>query len=270
MKKLWEKLTGKRFRRNPWDFWGVTPGEFWNDDLWWNGYYNDLLNNPDRSTSKETLIHRRITYLTQTLYKLEELPSTKNRTFLDVGCGISLLPHILKHWGFQVTAIDFCKDAIEFTSHHVATDENMAKCMDIYESQENHLVDAQKLHELQKNKTCGGALEFKCCNLNDPSLPENYFDIIYCKNIFRLSLKTYWNESLNSLYRLLKPGGFLFIETLNAIAIRHEVADLVYKANFVAWEPQDSLYYHEDFDECMPMKEFKPTEKYCYCLWPTG
>src|SRR5262249_766544 len=62
-----------------------------------------------------------------------ELPRSSPQTLLDAGCGIALIPHVLAFWGFRVTAIDSCPRAVEIASQRQPTEEELARCVPIWD-----------------------------------------------------------------------------------------------------------------------------------------
>ena len=257
----WGKKRKKRqevFRGSPWK---AKPTDEWNRPSYWHEYYQKLLTEAE-DWRREMVIHRRIELLFRMLTESRELPLTLPQTLLDAGCGIALIPHILAYWGFQVTAIDPCPLAIEFSTQHRPSEEELAKCLPIREPCKDDpsaytLVEdtVRSLQQLKSFKASGGSVSYINSDWFDTNLQPAMFGIIYCRNSLRCSTKKYWRRSLDRFYELLLPGGILLLENVNAIGIQYEMEDLLEECGFVQFVAE---------------LDRTPSNRYVFSMWPTG
>ena len=197
------------------------------------------------------------------LLSAKELPpASSQRTFLDAGCGIALIPHLLAYWGFRVIAVDLCADAIKSVTDKSPSEECFARCVPIWEryppdSNSFQLMDdpGRSIERLRSFQSSGGSLKYLACDWFSDELLPNSFTIVYCRNSLRGSGKTYWRRSLARFSELLLPGGLLLLENINAFWIQDEVAKLLLEMGFVATLPEDGR---------------NPSVKYVISMWPTG
>ena len=97
---------------------------------------------------------------------------------LDAGCGFGQWTFALAELNQQVEAFDFSKDRIDVCK------------------------------ELQKEYYINSKIKFKQGNLEQTEYKNNSFDLIFCYSVIFLSD---FQKSLKELYRILKPGGKLYI-----------------------------------------------------------
>src|SRR5262249_22514380 len=149
------------FRGSPWN---AEPSEDWNRPAYWHDYYRGLLAEAD-PWRRGRVIHREVDLLIRMLSQAGELPRSAPQTLLDAGCGIALIPHVLAFWGFRVTAIDSCPRAIEVASRHRPTEEELARCVPIWDPCKvmpgaRELVEdpARSLQLLRSFKAPGGSV----------------------------------------------------------------------------------------------------------------
>jgi SAM-dependent methyltransferase len=240
----------------------ATPSAEWNDPSVWDRYYRDLLagRNPGR---RARVVQRDIGYLLRTLAAVGELPKRATPpTFLDAGCGVSLIPHVFAFWGFRVTAIDSCPRAIEAAGQVRPSEEELARCIDIWDPcpdspRSRQLVEdpARSLQELRSFQTPGGTLSYLAGDWFSADLRAESFGLIYCRNALRCSTKPYWRRSLRRFHELLAPGGVLVLETVNALGIMDEVEEMLGPCGFVFPTPATGR---------------EPAGKYAVTMWPTG
>ncbi len=247
------------FRGSPWN---AEPTEDWNHSSYWERYYRKLLAEAD-SWGRGRVVHRGIELLIRILTNLGELPRRSTpQTFLDAGCGISLVPHVLAYWGFHVTGIDSCPHAIEVAQKHRPSEEELARCVPIWDPcadapRARELVDdpARSLQKLQSFQVPGGFVSYIVGDWCSPALRPGVFSMVYCRNGLRCSVKPYWRRSLRRFHELLAPGGVLLLENVNAIGIQDEVEELLADCEF------------------LPPPSGTPREassKYVIGMWPTG
>jgi len=109
------------------------------------------------------------------------LPPLSNDYILDVGCGSGVITSFLGESGAQVTGLDANGDAILFAKDKYGNDNvNFI----------HGLVDERRDFEKQADK-------------------------IYCLEVIEHIYYKQGREMLNSFYRLLKPGGSVFLTTPN-------------------------------------------------------
>jgi SAM-dependent methyltransferase len=247
------------FQGSPWN---AEPTEDWNRPSFWDRYYRDLLAETE-PWRRGLVIHREVDLLLRMLTAAGELPHrATSRTFLDAGCGIALIPHVLAFWGFQVTAIDSCPRAIEVAAAHQPSEEELARCVPIWDPCQDmpgcrELVEdpARSLQSLRSYQAPGGTVSYSCGDWFSAELPRDGFRLVYCRNSLRCSTKPYWRRSLRRFHELLAPGGVLFLENVNAIGIQEEVEELLEECGFSTLEPGVSR---------------QPPARYVIEVWPTG
>ncbi|ADL69665.1 Methyltransferase type 11 [Thermoanaerobacterium thermosaccharolyticum DSM 571] len=103
------------------------------------------------------------------------LPFKQNGKFLDIGCSNGALVKCAKEFGFDTIGIEVSKDVVQF-AHQCFPDISVREGL-----------------------------------LTEQNFSENYFDVITLYDV----LEHLFNPriELNEIYRILKPGGLLFIET---------------------------------------------------------
>ena len=246
------------FQGSPWN---AEPTEAWNQSLYWHDYYRQLFAEAD-PWRRDQIIYRQVDFLIGVLSQATELPRSSPQTWLDAGCGIALIPHVLASWGFQVTAIDSCSRAIEVASQHRPREEELARCVPIWDPVRGHtgvreLVEdsARSLQRLRSFRAPGGSVVYMAGDWLAASLQAATFGVVHCRNSLRCSTKPYWRRSLHRFHELLLPGGVLLLENVNAIGIQEEVEELLAACGFV------------------PLAAGARRElsaKYVIGMWPTG
>lgn len=108
-------------------------------------------------------------------------PIEAGQRALDVGCGSGVIAHAMAQKGAQVLAVDGNPDAIRYATMTFGSD----------------------------------ALEFRQGLVDELNLPENTFDRITCLEVIEHIHEDQGRTLLQSLYRLLKPGGKLLLTTPN-------------------------------------------------------
>lgn len=236
------------------------PNAEWNQASTWNAYYTQLFADSQRHAR---IAHREVRLLEEMLKAAGELPPSKSPAlFLDAGCGISLIPHMAAYWGFQVTAIDSSDVAIEYARARHPDEAALARCVQILDPcpdapDQFQLVDdpTRSLQHLRSLKAPGGSVGYRQCDWFSSELTLATFDVIYCRNALRGSLKPYWRRSLVRFYELLAPGGVLLLENVNAIGIYDEVQELLGEVGF---------------SRITDAKPRVQSERYVVSKWPTG
>jgi SAM-dependent methyltransferase len=247
------------FQDSPWN---AVSTEEWNWPAFWNGYYGDLLAKADQWKREQT-IYRDVYLLLRMLTDAKELPQkSADRTFLDAGCGIAVIPHLLAYWGFQVTAVDVCPRAIAWAQAHTPSAEELARCISVWETCQDwpgchELVEdpARSLVQLRRFQSPGGGIRYIASDWFSGDLQAGAFDVIYCRNSLRCSTKSYWRQTLRRFHALLAAGGVLLLENVNAIGISDEV---------------EELFAHCGLSPLLPGHSREPSGKYVIGVWPTG
>jgi len=218
------------FQGSPWN---AEPTDDWNHAVYWHNYYRELLAEAD-PWRRERVIHRHVDLLIQMLRQAGELPRSSTQTLLDAGCGIALIPQLLAFWGFRVTAVDSCPQAIEIASQRQSTEEELARCVPIWDPcrdmpSARELVEdpGRSLKRLREFKASGGSVSYIAGDWFATGLPPGSFGVAHCRNGLRCSTKPYWRQSLGRFHELLSPGGVLLLENVNAIGIQDEVEELL-------------------------------------------
>jgi len=220
--------------------WGAEPTEDWNDPAYWANQYRELLAEADPWERDQT-IDGDVSLLVWMLTEAGELPLSSPQTLLDAGCGIALIPHLLTFWGFQVTAIDLCPQAVEIGAHHQPTEEELLT-YPIYWTPRP-----------PPGQPPGGPVAYRVGDWLTADLPS--FGVICCRNSLRCSTKAHWRRSLLRFHDLLVPGGLLILETHNALDIQEEVEVLLDECGFTR------LIAGAERDPCV---------RYRIDCWPTG
>ncbi|MFO0796911.1 MAG: methyltransferase domain-containing protein [Gemmataceae bacterium] len=246
------------FQGSPWN---AEPTEDWNRPPFWQNYYRDLLAEKD-TWRRESVVHRGVDLLIRMLADAGELPRSSPQTLLDAGCGIALIPHILARWGFRVTAIDSCPSAIEVASRHLPSEQELARCVPIWEPCRDYpgarelVTDlARSLRRLREFHAPGGSVTYSVGDWSTADLPAGSFGVVHCRNSLRCSTKPYWRRSLRQFHELLSPGGLLLLETVNAIGVQDEVDELLAECGFVPYTSGTNR---------------EASYKYFRGMWPTG
>jgi SAM-dependent methyltransferase len=246
------------FQGSPWN---AEPTEDWNRPAYWHDYYRRLLAEAD-PWRREVVVHRHVDLLIRVLSHVGELPRSSPQALLDAGCGIALIPHVLAFWGFRVTAIDSCPQAVEIATRCQPTEEELARCVPIWDPCKDmpgarELVEdpARSLKRLRDLQAPGGSVSYTAGDWFAADLPPGAFGVVHCRNSLRCSTKPYWRRSLRRFHELLSPGGVLLLENVNAIGIQDEVEGLLAECGFV---PLAAGAVRE------------PASKYVVGMWPTG
>ncbi|KTC86595.1 bifunctional 2-polyprenyl-6-hydroxyphenol methylase/3-demethylubiquinol 3-O-methyltransferase UbiG [Legionella brunensis] len=105
--------------------------------------------------------------------------SLKNKKVLDVGCGGGILSEAMAIEGAKVTGLDMASDALEVARVHAL---------------ENKL-----------------SIDYVCCQIED--YDSEKFDVITCMEMLEHVPEP--QTIISHCARLLKPGGYLFLSTIN-------------------------------------------------------
>src|SRR3989344_5140318 len=81
----------------------------------------------------------------------EHMVSSKDRTVLDIGCGLGVFPSFLSDAGFKVTAVDYVPEMVEAARKRMA----------------------------------GKPIEFKVADIYSLPFPDDSFDFVTCFGVFQ-------------------------------------------------------------------------------------
>jgi SAM-dependent methyltransferase len=240
----------------------------WNQPGYWQDYYGQLQSDGDASR-QDRLVHKDVDRLIRMLIQVGELPANKTRRFLDAGCGVALIPHILSYWGFSVTAVDLSQRSIEFLSKQQPSEEELARCVSIWERVEGTVGEirgvrdfARSMARLRSFQASGGSASYLIGDWLTLELPPQSFDVVRCFNSLRHSTKAYWHQSLLRFHELLAPGGILLLENLNVFDRQFELETIYRECGFTEI---DFDYFHSG----EPIARVS-SAKYVISIWPTG
>jgi SAM-dependent methyltransferase len=248
------------------------PDETWNQAEPWEAYYENLMSDdtdPDAILPKEVFrtmaTYPKLRMLLQVLPEVARLPLAPDAPpyrVLDAGCGVAAIPHILKYWGFDVTAVDLSSRAIEFCKGLDPSERDLAQCIIVWEPSTlipgtlMEVKDPERaLNLLRTYRSTKGQLTYMYADWHDDCLQAEYYDLILCRNSLCRSYKKYWRSSLKRFRELLKDGGVLILTNINAIGIMEEVQELLREANFTKWTREE---------------EALPGVRRVCDVWPTG
>ncbi|XP_013099376.2 ubiquinone biosynthesis O-methyltransferase, mitochondrial [Stomoxys calcitrans] len=113
----------------------------------------------------------------------------KNQNILEIGCGGGILTESLARIGSSVTALDLSEDLIALARHHLALEQNQG------------LVDRvqYKIEPIEHHA----------------SYRKNYYDAVVISEVLEHVDENDKIEFLRASVETLKPGGSMFITTLN-------------------------------------------------------
>jgi len=117
---------------------------------------------------------------------------------IDIGCGSGRNLHYFLHNGFEVFGIDPNADAIAYTKQLSAT-------------------------LAPENPTSN----FMVANAESLSYPDNFFDLAICSAVLHFANShSHFDAMLRSIWRVIKPGGYLFARLASDIGIEDLVQSL--------------------------------------------
>lgn len=279
----------KEFTGTPWD---ANPSDEWNRTEYWQNYYTELTSKHlSVSTHLNNIFNRILRFLgswhshteSDTAWRLDlvvhrdlrsiaETPLSNDRpavldliptggAILDAGCGISLIPRILAYWGYHVTAVDLCREALAFAESYPHDEVEMAKCIKIWEREERWATcvedPVRSLNQLRLRRGDAGSVRYLHCDWFNPVLQPRSFDMILCRNSLRCSTMSYWESSISRFAELLKPDGLLYVECVNAVGIQEEANKLIDDAGFRRYSDEKSI-------------SFPRSGQAAISWWPTG
>jgi SAM-dependent methyltransferase len=249
----------------------VSPN--WNNAEWWNNYYKKEL----ESGSADRLMERNPWHLIRVIRNLRYEPPLR---ILDAGTGISFLSEFVVYIGHKVMGIDISSIAIETCRNRTIPPEKLAECLQHnynrrYTKEGRQCLDrktgeavdlVKKLISLYREG--GEILAYEVMDWNDPKILERFgpFDLIINENGFRNGSNEFIRESLNSFYRLLKPGGIFIESNFNLIDRLKTIESMVTNTGFTKL---DEWHFYDDKDIRHGLN-INRNEKYAVCFWPTG
>lgn len=228
--------------RSPWDTESI-PG--WNTPAYWADDYQTWRTTADpEQWFIEVDCEVSVSVLVYMLTEAGELPRTTPQTILDAGAGLALTPYLFEYWGFSVTALDLCPEAVAIASRYRPT-EALLRTYPIHWSSQ---------HSAQGFQAPGGSLAYRAGDWLTADLPT--FGVIYCGNGLGGATRAHWAQSLRRFYDRLLPGGVLLLQHQNAMYIRGEVEQLLLDGGFTPL-----------LGDAGPRS---PAAKYVLDVWPTG
>lgn len=123
----------------------------------------------------------RLRYIRDNIYKYFSVTDLKDTKILDIGCGGGILSEPLARMGANVTAIDASDQAIRVAQEH---------------AQESGLN-----------------IEYICSNAEELADSKRVFDVVLCMEIVEHVADLH--SFITAAGALVKPGGMLFISTIN-------------------------------------------------------
>ena len=206
------------------------PINEWNLSSIWDLFYQELMSGDAPIGFDE--VHESFPGALTWLFLTEEFPPHLPKTFLDVGCGISLNPHLMAFIGFEVTAVDFSYQAISYACKLKPNDDELINYLySIYplnykdgKSYSRHKRNSY-LKQLRKSQTKRGSVTYIQGDWLYVHLPKEAFNIIFCDKGLRRATKNYWLRSLIKFRQLLSPGGILIIDNGTWYGIPHDVRE---------------------------------------------
>lgn len=124
-----------------------------------------------------------------------------NKKVVDVGCGGGILSEGLAQNGAIVSGVDLSKESIDIAKLH------------LHESMQNidyQCIDIAKLHPHESMLN----IDYQCIDIETfANSHNNQFDVLTCMEM--LEHVSSPQEILANCAKLLKPGGFAFLSTLN-------------------------------------------------------
>ena len=116
---------------------------------------------------------------------------------------------------------------------------------------------------LESLHRAGGTVEYR---IGEWGEAEGQFDLIYCNNGLRGSIKSYWKKTLQSFHAQLAPGGVLAVISLNALEIKDEVRQLTKEAGY------DLIQFDYCFNDAepLPIERRSTSKRYYWDAWITG
>lgn len=203
---LWRALRGAPDRRM------TALEEQWSDPEYWDRKY-ELIGSAGEGTGPSQYVARDSAYLMAALRRLAPWSLTR---VLVAGCGISRTPFLLRHCGYDVTAIDVSPYAIALAARQDPNEDSLAECIsvhDVVDDFPDHIVVCDDrvlcLAVVRALRAPGGALRFLVADWRRHS---GAFDAVVCQYPLRGAGAVLVRESLAAFYRQLAPGGVLLLE----------------------------------------------------------
>lgn len=168
-------------------------------DFWENHYQEAIKELRNESKSDQWGVFKEY----HDLYEfLDEHPDWEVNSILDAGCGLALAPYVLKHWGYQVTALDISQNAIEFIETFNPTEDQLASCLNYYRP---------NLPLLRTKQKDGGSLHFVADDWNNLILHGKTYDLIHCMNGLNKASLSVMLNAIRTFKQVLNPGGVLIM-----------------------------------------------------------
>lgn len=195
-------------------------------------------------------------------------------SILDAGCGLSLIPEVLRYWGHDVTAVDLSSSAIDLNRARDVTAKEMAECIQILIPIEDSLYTfpcfhldkdpAKKIELLESKKRSGGRLEWIAGDYRTDTVCSGPYDFILNLNGIKGASNKEAKSILQALYERVKPGGLVVESNINAIARQEYIEGL---AKAIGFQLIPCIWLGAEIE---PLDIQTECKKSIVCYWPTG
>ena len=186
----------------------VSPAEFWNE------YWTKRLS--------ETIKYRHTLWMMNThLWGMELLRERNAKRILMPGNGCSLMPHALKHLGFEVVVVDISEVANRFVSETEATPQLLARFFPEYRKEKDEVMgeiskwdEEASLRRVEREAQAGGNLSVITADIGkwEPDTPVN---AIYDDRAMMIMPQSEWPDIAARYSRWLSADGIALVLTLN-------------------------------------------------------
>ncbi len=154
------------------------------------------------------------------------------RRVLVVGNGVTLIPRMFCHAGFETVALDISAVATDFAREYQPTAEDWRL---LFQRDEDGNIGNHR----ERFARQGGALEFVCGDLFDTDVAPGPFDLIWSVR----SLQGFTDEDLASairaLDRRLRPDGECHVLVQNSVEAKNQIVGEFEKLGYAVNPPRD-------------------------------
>lgn len=170
-------------------------------------------------------------YPTDAIARFFEKYAKSGDKVLDLGCGAGRHTLMLAQMGFEVSAIDFAKNSIDFTNELLANNSFKA--------------------------------DLRVASADALPFCDDYFDALVCYGIHMYGDKDFVENVTNEIYRVLKKGGKAIIQFRSKDDYRYKNGEKIgeYQAKSTAAFMKDEygqvLYYFDEAEIKRVFKDFK-------------
>lgn len=235
--RLAERLRALLRRALPKKFTFVCPPPDWRDVEGWNTYWTKRL-----EEARQDLVRIFDIRTIECVMVPRELPrfiSLGYRRLLIVGNGISIMPRVFHHAGFETAALDVSSVATKFAGEYTPTEQDWKIAFQIDEHGEVGEQYARFARE-------GGSLDFVCGDMFDPAVTPGPFDIIWSSRSIQGFAEIEMTQAIRALDARLQPDGECHVLVQNSGEKCEEITavfkTLGYSINPVAEEPGKKLF----------------------------